>query len=391
MTAGSAKNPNNVTSTFFNTVHLLPQGLRFERGVAKFCSCPGRHLTSLCPCLLYVHFKIFERLIYTRVEPIIAPTTRLEQAGFRHGRSTVDQVTLLTQDTEGSCSAKKKAVAVFVDTTAAYETAWHRGLACKQLRLLPERNMVGMIMELVGNRSFTLITNNIKRSRLRRLKNCVQQGSVLAPFLLSIYTSDLPTTISRNYAYADTLAIMHADGDWQAVERVLSKDMATIGGYLHNWTFKLSTTKTVAAVFRLNNKEAKRELKVNFNSETLRFCSEPKCLGITLDRMLTYRRHLESLRKKLTSRVALLRRLLGSGWGAEATALRTTTLALVHSTAENCAPAWRRSAHTRLIDLVINDALRTVTGCLCPNQRTIFLSSQAPKLLSFVAKEPYCV
>jgi len=90
---------------------------------AKFCSCPGRHLTSLCPCLLCVHFKIFERLIYTRVEPIIAPTTRLEQAGFRHGRSTVDQVTLLTQDTEGSCSAKKKAVAVFVDTTAAYETA----------------------------------------------------------------------------------------------------------------------------------------------------------------------------------------------------------------------------------------------------------------------------
>jgi len=30
------------------------------------------------------------------------------------------------------------------------------------------------------------------------------------------------------YAYADGLAIMHADGDWQALEGVLSKDMATI-------------------------------------------------------------------------------------------------------------------------------------------------------------------
>jgi len=85
-----------------------------------------------------------------------------------------------------------------------------------------------------------------------------------------------------------------------------------------------------------------------------------------LDRSLTYRRHLESLRKKLTSRVALLRQLPGSGWGAGAITLRIVTLALVHSTAEYCTPAWCRSAHTRLIDPAINDALQIVTGCLRP-------------------------
>jgi len=85
-----------------------------------------------------------------------------------------------------------------------------------------------------------------------------------------------------------------------------------------------------------------------------------------LDRSLTYRRHLESLRKKLTSRVALLRRLAGSGWGAGAATLRRANLALVHSTAEYCAPVWCRSAHTRLIDPAINKVLRIVTGCLRP-------------------------
>jgi len=80
---------------------------------------------------------------------------------------------------------------------------------------------------------------------------------------------------------------MHADGDWLAGEGALSTDMATLGGYLQTSKLKLSTTKTVSAVLHLNNKEAKRELKVNFNSETVPFCSEPEYFGVTLDRSFT--------------------------------------------------------------------------------------------------------
>ena len=72
------------------------------------------------------------------------------------------------------------------------------------------------------------------------------------------------------------------------------------------------------------------------------------------------------MRKKLSLRVTLLRRLVGSGWGAGAKILRIATLSLVYSTAEYCAPVWCCSAHTRLIDSVLNDALRIVTGCLRP-------------------------
>jgi len=148
-----------------------------------------------------------------------------------------------------------------------------------------------------------------------------------------------------------------------------AKDMATVSEYLQTWKLKLSTSKkTVSAAFHLNNKEAKCELKVKYNNETLPFCSEPKYLGVTLDRSLTYRRHLESLRKKLTSRFALLRRLADSGWGAGATTLQIANLAMVYLKASHCIPVWCRSAqlHTRLIDLAINDALRIVTGCLRP-------------------------
>ena len=76
--------------------------------------------------------------------------------------------------------------------------------------------------------------------------------------------------------------------------------------------------------------------------------------------------NLESLRKKLSTRVSLIRRLAETSWGAGTSVLRIATLALVYLTAEYCELFWCRSAHTRLIDPVINTALRVVTGCRLP-------------------------
>ena len=122
----------------------------------------------------------------------------------------------------------------------------------------------------------------------------------------------------------------------------------------------------MTAVFHLNNRKAKHELKVKNNGKILPFCPVPTYLGVKLDRALTYRHHLEALRKKLSTCVSLLMRLAGSRWGAGAKTLCTAAMFLIYSTAEYCAPAWCRSAHTRLIDSVLDDALRIVTGCLRP-------------------------
>ena len=178
--------------------------------------------------------------------------------------------------------------------------------------------------------------------------------------------------ISRKFAYADDLALLHFSGNWKDLEETLSQDMSRLSAYLQMCRLKLSHTKTVTAAFHLNNQEAKREQKFYNNGRLLPFCPTPTFRGVKLDRSLTFHRHLVELRKKLSSRVTLLRRLVGSGWDAGAKTLRIATLSLVYSTSEYCAPVWCRSAHTRLIDSVLNNALCIVTGCLRPIKRTTY-------------------
>ena len=170
--------------------------------------------------------------------------------------------------------------------------------------------------------------------------------------------------ISRKFAYADDLALLHTSGNWKDLEGTLNQDMSTLSAYLQTWRLNLSHTKTVTAAFHLNNRGAKRELKVYNNGRCLPFYPTFTYLGVKLDRSLTFCHHLVALHKKLSSRVTLLRRLVGSGLIAGAKILRIATLSPVYSTAEYCTSVWCRSAHTRLIDSVLNDALRMVTGCL---------------------------
>ena len=76
---GERRSPNNVTSTFFNTVHLHPKYLSFKHGDAKLASCLGRHLTSLRPWMYPPECTPWDKEMYLRLG-----TPRLESDSARN-------------------------------------------------------------------------------------------------------------------------------------------------------------------------------------------------------------------------------------------------------------------------------------------------------------------
>ncbi|UYV60390.1 hypothetical protein LAZ67_1001022 [Cordylochernes scorpioides] len=315
--------------------------------------------------LLCIPYKILERIILNRISPIIEEYLPIEQAGFRPGRNCAEQTLALTTTIEDGFQKKLKTGAVFVDLTAAYDTVWREGLLYKLSKIINCKNIIKLINNFLTNRKITVHLNN-KKSRPRTLNNGLPQGSVLAPLLFNVYTSDIPTTNSQNFLYADDIALLHQEQSFSTLEQILNEDLKKLENFFSKWHLIPNPSKTVSSVFHLNNHKANRPLKLTFCNKPLSHDPCPKYLGVTLDRSLTFRQHLEKTIDKLKTRNNIMTRLAGTTWGCGADTLRTTALALVYSVAEYCAPVWERSSHTDSIDAQLNQTMRLITGNMRP-------------------------
>ena len=126
--------------------------------------------------------------------------------------------------------------------------------------------------------------------------------------------------------------------------------------------------------FHLTNIEANRPLKVTWSGTSLEYHPNPLYLGVKLDRTLSYRSHILSTKAKVNARNNILRKLTNSKWGCTHYTLRTSTLALCYTAAEYACPVWSRSVHASKLDPALNNACRTITGCLkSTNTRNLHL------------------
>jgi hypothetical protein len=140
-------------------------------------------------------------------------------------------------------------------------------------------------------------------------------------------------------------------------ENNLEADIEVLNQFFHRWCLQPNPGKTEMCVFHLNTHAANKKLDVMFDGTLIKHVNHPnKYLGVTLDRTLTFKSHLEKATKKVSSRVNLVRKLAGTKWESNAQTLRTASLALVYSSAEYCAPVWLNSAHVHKLDVQLKTA-----------------------------------
>jgi len=87
---------------------------------------------------------------------------------------------------------------------------------------------------------------------------------VLVLTLFNLYIHDLPKTKGLKFQYADDVTIAYQSTDLEEGEKALTEDLITMNKYFSNWRLKLNPVKPEVCAFYLNNREARKELKVMF-------------------------------------------------------------------------------------------------------------------------------
>ena len=206
-----------------------------------------------------------------------------------------------------------KVSAVFVDLSSTYDTVWREGLLLKLARVIKCKTIMRLLSCMTGARQYQTVLGD-DRSKWRTLKNGVPQGSVLATTLFNVNLSDLPEVRSTIFRYADDWALAYQSKSKAHLEDVMSRDIQLLEYYFGQWCLKMNISKSISAYFHLNNREANETLKIQTANGTLPADKNPKYLGVTLDRSLTYRKHIDSVVQKLKKRNNSLRKISGTTW-----------------------------------------------------------------------------
>ena len=98
--------------------------------------------------------------------------------------------------------------------------------------------------------------------------------------------------------------------------------------------------------------------------ERIPFDETPKYLGFTLDRTLSYQKHLLNITAKVSKGCNLPKRHASNHWGAEITTLRTSRLPLWISVTEYCCPIWSQRHQYKKVSISLNECLRLGSGCI---------------------------
>ena len=108
-------------------------------------------------------------------------------------------------------------------TGAAYDTVYHRILIQKLYNTTQDSQLWiwRVFQNMLSNRRFYVELDK-DRSRWRKQKNGLPQGSVLSPILFNIYTNDQPIHDgTRNFIYADDLCVTAQYSSFTEVETTI--------------------------------------------------------------------------------------------------------------------------------------------------------------------------
>jgi len=263
--------------------------------------------------------KILERLFLTRLRPhvLASPNFNPFQSAYRRNHSTETALLCTLDNVFHSADLGKSTVLVSLDLSSAFDTIDHPLLLN---RLKTTFGISGFALNWITS----YLSNRFQSVKLGKLLSCPQtstsgvpQGSVLGPLLFTIYVSPIASLLSQlgvnQHQYADDTQLHIAISPSTSSNELhkLESALNTLSYWFsQNW-LALNPEKSDAILLGTHqrNNSLANVSTVNVAGSTVSLSDHIKLLGITLDKNLTFHKHINSVSQSCFYHIKALRHI----------------------------------------------------------------------------------
>ena len=221
--------------------------------------------------------------------------------GFRPRNSTLSALIQMCE-WHASMDCGDVSAVVFLDIRKAFDSINHNILLSNMEEQFGVSN-VEWFASYISNREQACFVNGTM-STSKKIVCGVPQGSILGPLLFLLYINDLPDSLH------DTTSCLYAD-DTQICTS--AKDSGELIPPIWLISKKLqhhsSKTKFMYVASKHNLNKIKDDTPVMLNGQPIPRIHSIPCLGVTLDKTLSWEEHVEVIYKKVGAGIGMLKRI----------------------------------------------------------------------------------